>query len=253
MKCISISVETLELCILQCASDEPDDTIATFPCYYSSYQWTSCLLVNRLLWLHQHTGHGKLKDKKSVLYVSYCLASSREFKYYIKFLKLISAVSSPPPPIAPSSLSSFRVDTTRVEFTISLRENWSLPFFALQVTAITCYLRPQLTSLQQVDTNQTADHPLPHTVDRPWLWTSSLSVQWCAVRWHSRNDSICCQYPVQECDPGVFVCVRVSLLRKWWCGWCTWWRSASVWRGSSTNSSYLFKPSSYTRWTVLTS
>lgn len=42
-----------------------------------------------------------------------------------------------------------RVDTTRVEFTISLRENWSLPFLALQVTAITCYLRPQLSTLQQ--------------------------------------------------------------------------------------------------------
>ncbi|XP_054916036.1 probable C-mannosyltransferase DPY19L3 isoform X2 [Poeciliopsis prolifica] len=42
-----------------------------------------------------------------------------------------------------------RVDTTRVEFTISLRENWSLPFFALQVTAVTCYLRPQLSALQQ--------------------------------------------------------------------------------------------------------
>ncbi|XP_038556780.1 probable C-mannosyltransferase DPY19L3 isoform X3 [Micropterus salmoides] len=42
-----------------------------------------------------------------------------------------------------------RVDTTRVEFSISLRENWSLPFLALQVTAITCYLRPQLTALQQ--------------------------------------------------------------------------------------------------------
>ncbi|XP_028257994.1 probable C-mannosyltransferase DPY19L3 isoform X1 [Parambassis ranga] len=42
-----------------------------------------------------------------------------------------------------------RVDTTRVEFTISLRENWSMPFLALQVTAITCYLRPQLTALQQ--------------------------------------------------------------------------------------------------------
>ncbi|XP_029982916.1 probable C-mannosyltransferase DPY19L3 isoform X2 [Sphaeramia orbicularis] len=42
-----------------------------------------------------------------------------------------------------------RVDTTRVEFTISLRENWSLPFLALQVTAITCYLRPQLSALQQ--------------------------------------------------------------------------------------------------------
>uniref|UniRef100_A0A8C5GYS6 Probable C-mannosyltransferase DPY19L3 n=1 Tax=Gouania willdenowi TaxID=441366 RepID=A0A8C5GYS6_GOUWI len=42
-----------------------------------------------------------------------------------------------------------RVDTTRVEFTISLRENWSLPFLALQVAAITCYLRPHLTTLQQ--------------------------------------------------------------------------------------------------------
>ncbi|KAM9825660.1 probable C-mannosyltransferase DPY19L3 isoform X1 [Syngnathus typhle] len=42
-----------------------------------------------------------------------------------------------------------RVDTTRVEFTISLRENWSLPFLALQVAAITCYLRPRLGALQQ--------------------------------------------------------------------------------------------------------
>nr|XP_057932746.1 probable C-mannosyltransferase DPY19L3 [Doryrhamphus excisus] len=42
-----------------------------------------------------------------------------------------------------------RVDTTRVEFTISLRENWSLPFLALQVAAITCYLRPGLGRLQQ--------------------------------------------------------------------------------------------------------
>ncbi|KAI1889947.1 hypothetical protein AGOR_G00168160 [Albula goreensis] len=42
-----------------------------------------------------------------------------------------------------------RVDTTRVEFTISLRENWSLPFFALQVAAITCYLRPHLKPVQQ--------------------------------------------------------------------------------------------------------
>lgn len=47
----------------------------------------------------------------------------------------------------------FRVDTTRVEFTISLRENWSLPFLALQVAAITCYLRPHLSALQQVHTH----------------------------------------------------------------------------------------------------
>ncbi|XP_039527360.1 probable C-mannosyltransferase DPY19L3 [Pimephales promelas] len=43
-----------------------------------------------------------------------------------------------------------RVDTTRVEFTISLRENWSIPFFALQVAAITCYLRPQLKPIHQI-------------------------------------------------------------------------------------------------------
>ncbi|KAL1007129.1 hypothetical protein UPYG_G00082400 [Umbra pygmaea] len=42
-----------------------------------------------------------------------------------------------------------RVDTTRVEFTISLRENWSLPFFALQVAAITCYLRLHLGATQK--------------------------------------------------------------------------------------------------------
>ncbi|XP_051557942.1 probable C-mannosyltransferase DPY19L3 isoform X1 [Myxocyprinus asiaticus] len=42
-----------------------------------------------------------------------------------------------------------RVDTTRVEFTISLRENWSIPFFALQVAAITCYLRPHLKPIHQ--------------------------------------------------------------------------------------------------------
>ncbi|XP_059370418.1 probable C-mannosyltransferase DPY19L3 [Carassius carassius] len=42
-----------------------------------------------------------------------------------------------------------RVDTTRVEFTVSLRENWSIPFFALQVAAITCYLRPQLKPIHQ--------------------------------------------------------------------------------------------------------
>lgn len=49
-----------------------------------------------------------------------------------------------------NSESVCRVDTTRVEFTISLRENWSLPFLALQVAAITCYLRPQLGASQQV-------------------------------------------------------------------------------------------------------
>ncbi|XP_064437169.1 protein C-mannosyl-transferase DPY19L3 isoform X5 [Mirounga angustirostris] len=37
-----------------------------------------------------------------------------------------------------------RIDTTRVEFTIPLRENWALPFFAIQIAAITYFLRPNL-------------------------------------------------------------------------------------------------------------
>lgn len=42
-----------------------------------------------------------------------------------------------------------RVDTTRVEFTIPLRENWALPFFAIQIAAITYFLRPNLNSLSE--------------------------------------------------------------------------------------------------------
>ncbi|KAL4613630.1 putative C-mannosyltransferase DPY19L3 [Arapaima gigas] len=60
-----------------------------------------------------------------------------------------------------------RVDTTRVEFTISLRENWSLPFFALQVASITYYLRPQLK-------------PLPQKVA---LWLVFLSTLWFCLTW----------------------------------------------------------------------
>ncbi|KAL8194892.1 UNVERIFIED_CONTAM: hypothetical protein K2H54_037673 [Gekko kuhli] len=37
-----------------------------------------------------------------------------------------------------------RVDTTRVEFTIPLRENWALPIFAVQVAAISFLFRPHL-------------------------------------------------------------------------------------------------------------
>ncbi|XP_068938710.1 protein C-mannosyl-transferase DPY19L3 isoform X1 [Petaurus breviceps papuanus] len=40
-----------------------------------------------------------------------------------------------------------RIDTTRVEFTIPLRENWALPFFAVQIAAITYLLRPHLQPL----------------------------------------------------------------------------------------------------------
>ncbi|XP_035749507.1 probable C-mannosyltransferase DPY19L3 isoform X4 [Egretta garzetta] len=42
-----------------------------------------------------------------------------------------------------------RIDTTRVEFTIPLRENWALPFFAVQIAAITYLLRPHLQPVQE--------------------------------------------------------------------------------------------------------
>ncbi|KFQ49357.1 putative C-mannosyltransferase DPY19L3 [Nestor notabilis] len=42
-----------------------------------------------------------------------------------------------------------RIDTTRVEFTIPLRENWALPFFAVQIAAITYLLRTNLQPAQE--------------------------------------------------------------------------------------------------------
>lgn len=43
-----------------------------------------------------------------------------------------------------------RTDTTRVEFTVPLRENWALPFFAMQVAAVTYFLRPDLRPRSEV-------------------------------------------------------------------------------------------------------
>ncbi|KFR02398.1 protein C-mannosyl-transferase DPY19L3 isoform X2 [Opisthocomus hoazin] len=42
-----------------------------------------------------------------------------------------------------------RTDTTRVEFTIPLRENWALPFFAVQIASITYLLRTHLQPIQE--------------------------------------------------------------------------------------------------------
>ncbi|XP_053557682.1 probable C-mannosyltransferase DPY19L3 isoform X2 [Bombina bombina] len=42
-----------------------------------------------------------------------------------------------------------RIDTTRVEFTIPLRENWALPFFSIQIAGITYLLRSELTALRE--------------------------------------------------------------------------------------------------------
>ncbi|XP_021263962.1 probable C-mannosyltransferase DPY19L3 isoform X2 [Numida meleagris] len=42
-----------------------------------------------------------------------------------------------------------RIDTTRVEFTIPLRENWALPFFAIQIAAITYLFRSHLQPAQE--------------------------------------------------------------------------------------------------------
>lgn len=43
-----------------------------------------------------------------------------------------------------------RTDTTRVEFTIPLRENWALPFFAVQIAAITFLFKPHLRPSHEV-------------------------------------------------------------------------------------------------------
>ncbi|GCB63071.1 hypothetical protein scyTo_0007330 [Scyliorhinus torazame] len=42
-----------------------------------------------------------------------------------------------------------RIDTTRVEHTIPLRENWALPYFALQVGALTGYLKTNVNSTME--------------------------------------------------------------------------------------------------------
>ncbi|XP_063804773.1 probable C-mannosyltransferase DPY19L3, partial [Pseudophryne corroboree] len=42
-----------------------------------------------------------------------------------------------------------RVETTRVEFTIPLRENWALPFLAVQIAGISYYLRPDLSPVKE--------------------------------------------------------------------------------------------------------
>ncbi|XP_072278550.1 protein C-mannosyl-transferase DPY19L3 isoform X2 [Pyxicephalus adspersus] len=42
-----------------------------------------------------------------------------------------------------------RIDTTRVEFTIPLRENWALPFFAVQIASISYFFRPNLTRVKE--------------------------------------------------------------------------------------------------------
>ncbi|XP_032833220.2 protein C-mannosyl-transferase DPY19L3 [Petromyzon marinus] len=60
-----------------------------------------------------------------------------------------------------------RLDTTRAEFTVSLRENWALPFLACQVAAVTCYLRPNLKLRQE--------RPVLAAV---WLSTFVFSLAW---------------------------------------------------------------------------
>ncbi|KAM9301889.1 LOW QUALITY PROTEIN: protein C-mannosyl-transferase DPY19L3 [Gastrophryne carolinensis] len=44
---------------------------------------------------------------------------------------------------------SNRIDTTRVEFTIALRENWALPFFAVQIAGISYLLRSDLPKAKE--------------------------------------------------------------------------------------------------------
>ncbi|XP_012867885.1 PREDICTED: probable C-mannosyltransferase DPY19L4 isoform X2 [Dipodomys ordii] len=42
-----------------------------------------------------------------------------------------------------------RVDTTRIEYSIPLRENWALPYFACQVAALTGYLKNNLNTYSE--------------------------------------------------------------------------------------------------------
>lgn len=52
--------------------------------------------------------------------------------------------------VTPGHCVLCRIDTTRVEFTVPLRENWALPFFAVQTAAVTYFLRPNLQPLSEV-------------------------------------------------------------------------------------------------------
>lgn len=52
-----------------------------------------------------------------------------------------------------SSMVYFRVDTTRIEYSIPLRENWALPYFACQVAALTGYLKSNLNAYGEVRYN----------------------------------------------------------------------------------------------------
>ncbi|XP_074173003.1 putative C-mannosyltransferase DPY19L4 isoform X9 [Rhinolophus sinicus] len=44
-----------------------------------------------------------------------------------------------------------RVDTTRIEYSIPLRENWALPYFACQVAALTGYLKSNLNTYGELN------------------------------------------------------------------------------------------------------
>ncbi|XP_030159840.1 probable C-mannosyltransferase DPY19L4 isoform X5 [Lynx canadensis] len=44
-----------------------------------------------------------------------------------------------------------RVDTTRIEYSIPLRENWALPYFACQIAALTGYLKSNLNTYGELN------------------------------------------------------------------------------------------------------
>lgn len=51
------------------------------------------------------------------------------------------------------SVVYFRMDTTRIEYSIPLRENWALPYFACQIAALTGYLKSNLNTYGEVREN----------------------------------------------------------------------------------------------------
>lgn len=121
--------------------------------------------------------------------------------------------------------------------------------FALPGTAgRRCHMLPQASAHCRAAGTHSSS---PHRLALCWHTQPACTITVC--KWADSRAGINIMslelVPASNCS----VSVCVSLLRRWWCGWCMWRRSVSVWRGSSTSSSCLFRLSSYTHSTVSTS
>lgn len=66
----------------------------------------------------------------------------------------------------------FRVDTTRIEYSIPLRENWALPYFACQVAALTGYLKSSANTYGEVRARLASFLTVCVSVNVPSLFSS---------------------------------------------------------------------------------